>query len=462
MITATLSATSIAFSSIATAQTCTERCDSAYRACAAIEAAGCEIGGQLVGEAAEQLGNEVPIPGMGALFGALARGTMVQNCAQLLGPCKQILTNCLSECASGDESAEDAAAAAPETRYSTLRIFADQPRTIVYINEQRMGATPEDVLEPFVSPEMRVGRYWVRLASLDGEWEWRGEKTVKEGNINAVEGNLANRRLGLLGKARDLYDAGETVRAAGAYRELLAAFPNDVDIGPEARARLKDLFPAFKAADIEMFRRIETETILQKRAILCRVYLEEFAGGAFRAKVQAALTEIEKALPRSRRPGEPAEPVDDDRAQVEAVIGKDLSTQYATWQHIGTEPPKFSDYMFNHYEQRRRSAIGISITFGTIGVAGLVVGPVLLAKADREENENLTIAGAIVTGEAVVILVATLIAGPVVGVRAKKNKQKLESMKETTIQSSGPQFVGFSPLVADVNAPRGLSLNWEY
>ncbi len=461
LITAALSTISTAISSSATAQTCAQRCDSAYNGCAAIEAAGCEIGGQLVGEAAEQLGNEVPIPGMGALFGALARGTMVQNCAELLGPCKQILENCLSGCAPGGETAEDAATAAPETRYSTLRIFADQPRTIVYINEQRMGATPEDVLEPFVSPQMRVGRYWVRLASLNGEWEWRGEKTVEEGNINAVEGNLVNRRLDLLEKARAFYIAGETVRAASAYRELLGEFPDDAEIEPEARARLKELFPAFKAADIEMFRRIEAETILQKRAVLCRVYLDEFAGGAFRAKVEAALTEIEKALPQTRRPGEPAQPVDDDRAQVEAVIGEDLGLQYAAWQQSWVEKfPKFSDYMIDRYEQNRRGGIKLLVFGGLLGGAGLVVGSVLLANAD--ENSDRLVAGGTITGIAGALFLAILIVSPWAAVKAKKNKQKLETMKETTIQSFGPQFVGFSPLVADVNAPRGLALNWEF
>jgi hypothetical protein len=453
----------------AAAQTCAERCDAAYKGCAALEAAGCEIGGQLAGEAAEQLGGEIPIPGMGALFGSLARDTTAQKCVELLGPCQQIRTTCLAGCPPVEGQA--VATAMPQAiRYSTLRVFADRPRTIVYINEQRMGATPEDALEPFVSPELPVGRYWVRLTSPDGEWEWRGEKTVEEGNLNAVEGTLANRRVALHERARALDAAGETVRAAAAYRELLVAFQSDAEIKQEAEARLAALFPAFQVADEEMFRRIGAEAEPQKRAVLCRVYLDEFAGGAFRPQVQTALTEIEKALPRPRRPGEPAPPPPaDERARIEAVVGEDLGQYHAAWQRARAEQsawaagyPKFSDFMDYYYESQRKAAIALMVVFDVIGVAGLVVGPVLIEKSKKNGDEDYLIAGAIVTGESGAIVIVASILGPVKSFQAKKKREKLAGMRATALQSPRLQFAGFSPLVDKERSPSGLALSWEY
>jgi hypothetical protein len=298
--------------------------------------------------------------------------------------------------------------------------------------------------------------------------EWRGEKIVEEGNINAVEGNLVSRRLGLLARARELDAAGETVRAVSAYRELLSAFPDDTEIRTEAKSRLAALFPAFKVADMEMFRRIGAEAELKKREVLCQVYLDEFTAGAYRSPVQATLTEIEKALPKEPLPGASAQEVIDDREQVEAIIGNgyDLRNGHMLWLKSGTEYPKFSDYMLNYYDQRIQSAKILPVAFGIVGVALLVVGPVMLAKADEKADENdaeiLTIVGATLTGEGGLMILLTAIIAPVVGVRAKKKKQKLESMMTTALRYPRPGFVGFSPLVGNANAPYGLALNWEY
>ena len=458
IVTAVLFAVSSAFPSGAAAQSC-----------AALEAAGCEIGGQLAGEAAEQLGNEIPIPGMGALFGALAHDTTAKQCVALLGPCRQIRTTCLTGCPQGEGQAEAGTAPAPAIRTSTLRVFADRPRTIVYINEQRMGATPVDALEPFVSPELPVGRYWVRLLSPDGEWEWRGEKTVEEGNLNAVEGRLANRRVALLEKAHTLDAAGETVRAAAAYRELLIAFPNDVEIKPEAEARLTALLPEFRAADEEMFRRIEAEQEPQTRATLCRVYLEEFAGGEFRTKVEAALAEAENAFPRQRQPGEPAPPIPDERARIEAVVGEDIGQYYTAWQRARAEQrawvadyPRFVDFMSWYYESQRKADIALTVIFDVIGVAGLVVGPLLIEKSKENGDEDYLIAGAIVTGESGAIIIVASILGPVKAHQAKKRKEKLAAMQTTARRSSSLDFVGFSPLVDEERSLSGLALRWEF
>ena len=447
----------------AAAQTCAERCGAAYAGCAALEAAGCEIGGQLAGEAVEQLGDEIPIPGMGALFGSLTRTTTAQKCVQLLGPCQQIRATCLAGCPPSEGSATVGAAPAPALRYSTLRVFADLPHTIVYINEQRMGATLDDPLQPFVSPELPVGRYWVRLASADGEWEWRGEKTVEEGNLNAIEGTLVNRRLRLLDEARTFDAAGETVRAAGAYRKLLIAFPNDTEIKPEAEARLTALFPAFQIADAEMFRRIQTEAEPQKRAALCRVYLDEFAGGAFRPAVQTALAAAEQTLPRLQQPGTPARPVVDDRAQVEALLGVGLSREYTRWrsQEMGRFP-KFGDYVYSSWKDGRRELVKFFAILMSLGLGGVVGGSVWLGIASKNGGGSGLIGGAVVTGVGGLLVLVDLIIFPAAISKAKKDMKKLEGMRTAALRSPGLEFAGLSPLSDSRNKVNGLALNWNF
>jgi hypothetical protein len=312
---------------------------------------------------------------------------------------------------------------------------------------------------------MRVGRYWVRLTTPDGEWEWRGEKTVEEGNINAVEGRLANRRVALLEKARALDAAGETVRAAAAYRELLIAFPNDVEIKPEAEARLTTLLPAFQAADEEMFRRIEAEQEPPTRATLCRVYLDEFAGGAHRAEVEAALAQAESASPRPRQPGEPAQPAVDDRAEVEAAIGKDLGGPYAEWQKSWTARfPKYSDYMHHYYKDRRMIAITMTVTYSVTFVVGAITGPLLIRKGQRDDDEQYVIIGGVLLGVTGAFFVGSIIIGPIVAHNAKKNMLKLEAagMGTTALHRPRLEFAGVALLTDARNEVRGLALGWEY
>jgi hypothetical protein len=153
------------------ADPCHDRCASSYQSCAAVEAAGCELGSDLIGAAATDLAEQA-MPGFGALFGGFAKQVSKETCQQQLIPCEKIRETCLAECASLVPAPGTAAAPAapppPPAKYATFRVFSDRPRTIIYINGQRMGATPRDTLDAFVTPELRVGKYWVRMVTLDG------------------------------------------------------------------------------------------------------------------------------------------------------------------------------------------------------------------------------------------------------------------------------------------------------
>ena len=304
--------------------------------------------------------------------------------------------------------------------------------------------------------------------TIDGDRlvaDFRGTSPQVEGNINAVEGRLANRRVALLDRARAFDAAGETVRAAVAYQEILSAFPDDAEIKPEAEARLAALVPAFKIADEEMFRRIEAEQEPQKRAALCRVYLDEFAGGAHRAEAEAALAAAESASPRPRQVGEPEQPAVDDRAQVEAAIGKDLSKRHAEWQARWTSRhPKFSDYMHFYYKQRRTNAIVFTVTYSVLFVGGTIAGPLLIWKGQREDDEQFVIIGGVVLGVTGAFFLGSIIIGPIVVHNAKKNRLKLEAagMGTTALRSSRLELIGFGPLVDARNNVSGVALSWEY
>lgn len=290
-IAVSFAASSVAFD--AAALTCEEKCEQAYSNCAAVEAAGCELGADLAGAAASKLGEQIPIPGMGALFGGLTKKGTKEACLKKLAPCDKIKETCLSECGGSAEAPGGAApgtASAPvgPVRKATFRVFSDRPRTIVYINGERMGATPSDPLEPFITPELRVGKYWVRMVTPDEEWAWEGAKDVEEGNVNAVEGKLENVEDKAWAAALSLDRQGETVRAMESYGKFVDRFPDSERVST-AMERISALRAEVAAAERELFERIENEEDPETRIALCHVYIKGFADGPRRSKVDEIL-----------------------------------------------------------------------------------------------------------------------------------------------------------------------------
>ncbi len=284
------------------ADPCHDRCASSYQSCAAVEAAGCELGSDLVGAAATDL-TEQALPGFGALFGGFAKQVSKETCQQQLIPCEKIRETCLAECASLAPAPGPAAPLTPPAKYATFRVFSDRPRTIVYINGQRMGATPEDSLDAFVTPELRVGKYWVRLVTLDGRWEWEGAKDVEEGNINAVEGQLVNLENRDWHAAQELDRQGAAVAALAAYVAFTQKFADSAQI-PTANERISALRQQIDAAERELYGKIEASSDPQERLTLCEAYLAGFQQGyrrdavvgiADQARAEIAQIEAEQA-----------------------------------------------------------------------------------------------------------------------------------------------------------------------
>jgi len=282
----------------AAADPCTDRCDSSYQSCAAVEAAGCELGSDLVGAAATDFADQVA-PGFGALFGGFTKQMSKEACQQALMPCEEIRSTCLAECASHQPAAPAGPAAAPPppaVKYATFRVFSDHPRTIVYINGQRMGATPEDPLEPYITPDLRVGKYWVRMITPDGRWEWEGAKDVEEGNINAVEGVLVNLEERDWNTAVGLEQQGASVAALAAFEAFVRTYSDSGRVA-EAQERMAALRTQIEAAEREMFDRIQAEGDLEQRLALCQAYIAGFEHGYRSTEVRhvAEATEAELA-----------------------------------------------------------------------------------------------------------------------------------------------------------------------
>ena len=292
----------------AKAGVCHERCGQAYSSCAAVEAVGCELGADLVGKVASELGNQIPIPGMGALFGGLAKKGTKEACQKKLAPCQKIKDTCLAECGpaeaggatAGGTTGSTAAPLPSPVSKATFRVFSDRPRTIVYVNGERMGATPQDPLEPFVTPELRVGKYWVRLVTPDEKWEWVGAKDVEEGNINAVEGKLENVEKKAWAAALSLDRQGEALKTIEAYDAFVRNYP-DSDHVTVALARISGLREQIEAAERELYSRIEGEGVPETRLALCAVYIERFPEGPNRQRVDELLAQTKRDMETTAR-----------------------------------------------------------------------------------------------------------------------------------------------------------------
>lgn len=430
----------------ARASVCRDRCEEAYSSCAAVEAIGCEIGSDLAGKAASELGNQIPIPGMGALFGGLAKKGTKEACEKKLAPCQKIKDTCLAECpaeSTGTTGTGHSGAAAipvpqPAAR-ATFRVFSDRPRTIVYVNGERMGATPQDPLEPFVTPDLRVGKYWVRLMTPDSEWQWEGAKDVEEGNINAVEGKLENLHERTWAAALSLDHGGDALKAIDAYEAFARRYPSSALV-TVAMARITALREQLAAAEKELFSRIENEKNPETRIALCGAYVKAFGDGPNRVRVDQLLLatrqEVKQAAQEAEREAKAffvAKSVaitkfDDSDAIIEA--GSTYLSTYPEGAHRA-EVERFVGDARSRKEKKERESVGRAqrgwgITFmtigGALGVTGAIVGGVTLSQygdlkddcgstavgcsdSDIEANHSQAVATNWILGSALVSLV---------------------------------------------------------
>lgn len=265
------------------AQECTDKCDAALIACSAAEAKGCDMASKAAGEAVSALADQAPIPGMGKLLGGSTKKTAEKLCKEKLAPCKRVMATCYESCGEPlpAEDAEPSVTNLPPkpVEKATFRVFSNQPKTLVYINGERMGATPSDSLEPYITPELLVGKYWVRLVSVDKKWVWEGAKDVKSGNVNAVEGMLWNLPKKDFKAAEDLEFQEKYFDALAAFRSVIHDWPDEEELVENARKRIIVIQEKLVRAEEEFFTIIQAELNLEKRLELCLVYKQKFDNG---------------------------------------------------------------------------------------------------------------------------------------------------------------------------------------
>jgi hypothetical protein len=281
---------------------CEDRCESSYGQCADSTAAGCRAGAALAGKVAEQLGSQIPIPGLGKLLGGAAAGLTEQDCRAKLAPCEQVRLDCFAECTAQASLAQPGAGPPPERKVGTLRVFSDQPRTRVYINDQRMGTTTDDPEVPFVSPELAIGKYWIRLITTDARWQWEGVKDLAEGNVNSIEGVLVDVAAARQAEIEQSWRAVRTLDermmvgpAIEAYNAFVAKYPDAPDKCSLARERVAELSRRQARDDDEAYALIVATTSTGTRLALCQAYLGQFPAGRHRPEVGAFAAEIERA-----------------------------------------------------------------------------------------------------------------------------------------------------------------------
>jgi hypothetical protein len=181
-----------------------------------------------------------------------------------------------------------------------LRVFSDHPRTIVYINEQRMGATSTDVLQPYVTPEIPVGKYWIKLITPDERWAWEGEKDLEEGEINSIEGKLEDlvakerKRIEAIWIGVEKLEQGNSIpRAIEAYEAFVKEFPEEKKKHRQARKRISKLQRKLKGAARQLFRGVKKAKTPEERLQLAKIYVDDYPDGEDLGNVMKVIAELD-------------------------------------------------------------------------------------------------------------------------------------------------------------------------
>jgi hypothetical protein len=360
---------------------CVTLCETSFESCASTEAAGCSLVGAATQKAASKLLSGVAYGGM--ISGMLSQGSE-EACKAKLLPCEQLRDQCLNECGLPGSSAQQQT----NVVKSTLRVFSDQPRTLIYINGQRMGATPDDPLSPFITPEMTVGKYWLRLVNQDGTLSWEGSKSVDEGNINAVEAVLRSSDDLALEVATKVDEGGDSSRASTLYQSFLTDYPSSKHRAKVSK-RAAELKEKLIEAERVFFAEFEAQEGAEHERELAELYLEKFPNGASLTAVNARKKELDSTLDSARERLKPlhdmAEDIgpydkshelgfeigrfvqNPDNAEV-ADEAKALGRQYEIWH----DPSEYSYDQIWKLERSKMPSLtrGLFIAEGFVCVAG--------------------------------------------------------------------------------------------
>ena len=171
-----------------------------------------------------------------------------------------------------------------------------------------------------------------------------------------------------------------------------------------------------------------------------------------------------------------AQPIVDDRAEVEAAVGGSVEDAHTNWLHSKTTRyPKFSDYMYNSYRGKRTTGLILAAAVGPgVFVIGGVVSAVLFARAGsttdacgdsgvcQDVAKRYSTGGAVIAGIMGTASITVVIIGSVAMKRNGDLMQKVGAIRTMALAEPRFEFVGFAPLTDEESKLSGLALQWKF
>jgi hypothetical protein len=262
---------------------CLNHCDTVLSACVHHQAPACPTFKRPTGTTADILGKEPPVQGVPWMLSAEPAEVSIASCQTLTRPCAEVQKTCSSTCAGHASKAK-------------IRIFADRGRSLVYLDEKRLGATPEDQLQPFESSDVEAGKHWLRLVSVDSLWQWKGFVEVDPRTDNVFEITLEDAVKARWKRAQDLESGGFLEAAMVAYTEFDQTFPKQ---SRKARAdkKISSLKQQLGAAEKTLASRFTEDKQLDDRTIaLAQFYILVFPTGSAAGKAQSTIVSAQAAI----------------------------------------------------------------------------------------------------------------------------------------------------------------------
>lgn len=262
---------------------CLRQCDTLLASCVQHQAPACPTFKRPTGRTAELLGQEPPIDGIPWMLSEEPPEVCVASCQELTAPCAQVNKTCAATCEG-------------QTSKAKIRIFADRGRSLVYLDEKRLGATPEDQLQPFDANDVEVGKHWLRLVSVDNLWQWRGFVDVDSRADNVFEVILDDAVQAHWKRAQDLESKGFIEAAIVAYDEFAQNHPKE---SRKARTdkKIRSLKRKLTRSKKTLVKRFSTAEQLDDRVIaLAEYYLLLFPDGHEAANAQSTIASAQLAI----------------------------------------------------------------------------------------------------------------------------------------------------------------------
>jgi hypothetical protein len=171
-----------------------------------------------------------------------------------------------------------------------------------------------------------------------------------------------------------------------------------------------------------------------------------------------------------------AQPIVDDRAEVEAAVGGSVEDAHTNWLHSKTTRyPKFSDYMYDSYRGKKTTGVILAAAVGPgVFAIGGVISGVLFSRGSitmdacgdssfcKDVAKRYYVGGAVIAGIMGAASITVVIIGSVAAKRNGDRLQKIGAIHTMALAEPRLEFVGFAPLTDEESKLSGLALQWKF